>query len=126
MSFSFNKDEFISSEYSFVLINQTSGIDFKEHEAMRILQLLDKAIMLKVPTNSCQVNHYVMVCIFRGKNPKIPNDLSLDAKSKEILFAGIGKVKGKEVIETETEFSEIHLEFTQFDRSLWNKINPFF
>ena len=122
MPIKFKKSEFENIKYSLVFVNQTSGTECKDISLLNLLQISDKGINFIVPTNSCQVNHNLMVCLFKGLKPKIPKSLTFEGKNKEIIFSAIGKVRLKEIKEENQALTEVYLESSQYDKKTWEMI----
>ena len=121
MAILFKKSDFENTRHTIFIVNQTSGTDCTDTSLLKIIETKEKGIVIVAPSNSCNINHQVMVCFLKSAGSKIPTNLTFEGKNKEILFAGIGKVKLKE--ETlESELSEVEIEFSQYDKKIWEKI----
>lgn len=118
----FKKSDFEQVYYSFIFVNQTSGTEFVEHKRIRIEEIWTNGIKLIVPTNTCNLNHSLMLLFFKGHNPKIPKKIPNEGIGKGIHFSAIGKITNKDICELDNKYSIISLNFIQFDKYGWEDI----
>ncbi|MBT4790741.1 MAG: hypothetical protein HON90_04155 [Halobacteriovoraceae bacterium] len=119
MGITFRRSDFEQVYFSFIFVNQTSGIECKNYKKIKVEEFLDDGIIMVVPTNSCNVRHNLMVLVFKGSKPRLPKIIPAEGRGKGIRFSAIGKVENKEINEKDTTLSSIKLKFVQFDKFGW-------
>jgi len=120
MTINFRSSDFQELEYTYVFVNQTSGTDCIRPNDIKTQTFSHDGMTLRVPTNSCNINHLLMLLITEGKRTKYPKKIPLDGDIKNIFFNGIGKILSKDEDLNDNTFSYIRLKFTQFDQDDWD------
>jgi hypothetical protein len=122
MSINFRKSDFQQIEYSYIFVNQTSGMECREYKKIKVEEFYDKGMTLIVPTKTCNVKHNILIIIFKGRKPRIPKVLPNEGSGKGIHFSAIGKIESKKQCENDKDLSTIKLKFVQFDKFGWQDI----
>lgn len=115
-----NKNELVEIYYSFILVNETSGLEFRNFRNIEFQEINSEGIKLLVPHNICQKGHTLLVMMLKGREPRIPKKLPKTGQGKGIHFSAVGKVMEKE--EPDNDRSLITIRFTQFDKHSWQDL----
>ncbi len=119
MAINFRSSDFQELEYTYVFVNQTSGTDCILPGEITAQAFTKDGITLRVPTNSCNTNHLLMILVSEGKRTKYPKRIPLTGDINNLFFNGIGKIQTKDLDENDKKYSYVKIHFTQFDQEEW-------
>lgn len=119
MTIIFRKSDFEQLEYKIVFQNLTSGTSCKENWKIEAYEIRDESMVLKVPSNSCNHSHSLMLYFIKGSKTPIPQHLPHNGKGKAIYFSVTGKILNKFAMDG---YSVIDFIFNQYERERWAKI----
>ncbi len=121
MAINFKKEDFEQLDYKYIMINQTSGTEYRNYNHIWIENFSDNGMTIVLPKASCNLGHNLMLMFLKGRKPRIPAKLSTDGMGKGIIYSLMGKVKTKRDKENNTNLSIVELQFSQFDKDGWNR-----
>ena len=126
MTIVFRKKDFEQLEFKLVFINLTSGTECKLYNQISVDEMTQESMLLKIPTNSCNVSHALMFLFYLGHNATIPQYISSEGKGKGVYFSVTGKVIAKSCDVSNADQDNIEFKFIQFDQDKWQDlINKF-
>lgn len=119
MTISFRKSDFEQLEYKIVFQNLTSGTVCKENTKIEAYEIREESMVLRVPSNSCNNSHSLMLYFIKGSKTPVPTNLPQNGKGKYIYFSVTGKILNKFVMD---DHSVIEFKFNQYEKDRWVKI----
>ena len=112
--------DFQSIEHCLLLGNTTSRTEIRDSSQLKIIEFLEKGMILRAPKFTCAQGHSLMLYIFFGRKAMKREQLPAPAKAEDLKFFLItAKVTGSE--ETEKNMVHLTLEFVQFNPAEWSK-----
>lgn len=110
--------DFKDFNYSVLLSNTTANTDVLDSARIRILELSDRGMILKMPKGICAAGHMLMVFVFPGK-PEVRMPMSPANKEVDGMFAITAKVS--EVTQDGERYIRVNVDFYQFRQNEWEE-----
>lgn len=102
--------DFQSLELKVKISNMTGQTPLRDQDQIKVIQFLEKGMILQVPKKSCSGGHHLAIEIEMTGNPTKAVEFKATAKVEKVENSGSDKM------------DEITIKFLQFGEVAWNQI----